>query len=123
MSVRRHPEAFFAKRFTPRNPLAGKETGAPVNPIRATAPCTAVSEAGKAEGRGNPWSPGELADPSRPGSPVGIGGVAEAIAHEVETEDGEDDGDDGGHEPGVFGDGFDVEAVLEQHAPAHERGT
>ena len=41
-------------------------------------------------------------------SRVRVGGIAQAVAEEVEGEDHEDDGDDGEHEPGVERDDVDV---------------
>src|SRR5215475_135208 len=51
---------------------------------------------------------------------VGIGGIAQPVADEVERQNSDDHGDARREEPGRRGDGADVLRLLQQHAPADD---
>src|SRR5687767_1545376 len=54
---------------------------------------------------------------------VGIGGVAKAVAEEVEGENDDEHRDDREHEPGVERDDIDVLRLVQQYAPARDGGS
>src|SRR5262245_45384128 len=56
-------------------------------------------------------------------SSIGIGGVAQTIAEEVEGHDGDDHWYGRNHEPWGDGHGLDVLGLLQQHPPADGRRT
>jgi hypothetical protein len=53
---------------------------------------------------------------------IRIGGITQAVAHEVETHDGEDDRTDRQQQPGVALDHLHAHAVLQHDAPTDRRG-
>ena len=56
-----------------------------------------------------------------PGSVIGVGGVAQPVAEEIERKDGQNDRHDRQHQPGIERDDADVLRLVEEDAPAGDR--
>src|SRR5205814_6706359 len=55
-------------------------------------------------------------------SVIGVGGVAQPVAKKVERENGQDDRHDRQHQPGIERDDTDILRLVEEDAPAGDRG-